>query len=83
MNMKTINVRELQRNMKTVAAAVARGQHFIVLKNARPVFEIWPTVERRKKQSKTIFDAFKHIQFRSKEKNLSQKIDDIVYQEKR
>jgi antitoxin (DNA-binding transcriptional repressor) of toxin-antitoxin stability system len=84
MKPKVINVREFQRNMSAVIDEVMAGQSFEVVRNARPAFTMSPpvkkTVKKRKKFTQEEYlAALRKMQFRSGEKNLSQKIDEIVY----
>ncbi|MEI8104068.1 MAG: hypothetical protein WCG84_04170 [Candidatus Moraniibacteriota bacterium] len=81
--MKTINVRELQRNMKAVTQAVVAGEKFQVLKNARPVFIITPSFVKPVKKKHTreeFFVALDKMRFSlPKKERLSENIDKIVY----
>jgi len=72
-----INIRDLYRNMKDITDRAVNGESFEVSKNHVPVFNIQPAGARKKKA----FDvkAFAKLQFHSGEKNLSQRIDEIVY----
>lgn len=76
---KTIGVRELTRNMKTISRAAKHGASFIVMKNAEPVFRIEPVAEEIKKKGKYTKEDLFSIRFNSGEKDLSQRIDEIVY----
>jgi antitoxin (DNA-binding transcriptional repressor) of toxin-antitoxin stability system len=83
--MKTINVRDLQRNMKAVAAEVVGGERFQVLKNSRPLFLITPSpvkpikLIKKKHTREEFFAALDKMRFHSGEKDLSERIDEIVY----
>lgn len=82
--MKTINVRELQRNMKSIAEKVKQGESFIVLKNSEFIFQINPFNKgdlrvATKKDKQTLDTIFRDMQFSSGEKNLSKKIDQLIY----
>ncbi len=83
--MQTINIRQLQHNMKDVATKVQQGESFAVFRNSDLIFQINPatTIELpRKKQGKektTLHDIFKNMQSTSKYKNTSQEVDTIVY----
>lgn len=77
METTTIGIKQLHTKLKTITRAAVLGRSFIVLKNARPVFRIEPVVKQTKK-AYTLADIMK-IRFRGREKNLSKKIDHIVY----
>ena len=74
---KIIGVRELVRNTKAVSRETRKGVSFIVMRNTEPLFRIEPVVEGRgKKYSKKDLMG---IRFKSGERDLSKKIDNIVY----
>lgn len=77
--MKTniIGIKQLHQELKQITTAVAEGESFIVVRNSQPVFRIEPLEDHTKK--KYSLQDFKKIQIKSKEKNLSSKIDEIVY----
>lgn len=80
--MNTINIREFQRNMKSVGEKVAKGRSFLVLKNAKPVFEVRPvTLETHKKTKRTQKEFLRDLSAIRihGEKDLSRNIDKIVY----
>jgi len=76
MEQNTIGVRELQRNFKKITNKALRGQAFVVVRNAKPVFNIIPALPRQKKY--TLKD-FKRLRFRGGEPDLSSRIDEVVY----
>jgi len=61
---------------------VNQGNEFIVVKNSKPAFKIVPINKKEKinhqEDNKKLIKKLKKIQF-VKNKNLSQKIDNIVY----
>lgn len=75
---KIIGVRELSRNMKAVSRATKRGMSYLVMRNNEPLFHINPVAEEGSKKKYTKEDLFS-IRFNSGEKDLSQRIDEIVY----
>ena len=84
MKVKTINIREFQRNISAIADQVLKGESFLVLRNAKPAFKVTPDVEvapkkRKKFTQEEYLAALKKMQFHSGEKNLSGRIDEIVY----
>ena len=72
-----IGIKELQGNLKRVADAAQRGETFTVVRDSKPVFRIEPVVARTGKKY-TKKDLLS-IRFHSGEKNLSKRIDEIVY----
>ena len=77
MNDKMIGIKELHQNLKTVSEEARQGQSFIVIKNSKPVFKIVPLGENT--LPKYSLSDFKKIQFKVRDKNLSKKIDNIMY----
>lgn len=74
---KVIGVRELVRNAKSVSRQTRKGVSFVVMRNREPLFRVEPVTERRGKKY-TKKDLFS-LQFRSGDKNLSKRIDEILY----
>lgn len=72
-----IGVKQLYKNLKGITRRVQRGESFIVVKRSKPVFRVIPYQEERPKKY-TLKDLEK-LQFKSGDKDLSQKIDEIVY----
>jgi antitoxin (DNA-binding transcriptional repressor) of toxin-antitoxin stability system len=77
MTEKLIGIKNLQNNLKRVSDDVLNGKSFLVLKNSKPVFRIVPLSEE--KLPKYSLDDFKKIQFKSRSKNLSKHVDNILY----
>lgn len=76
MEPKIIGVREFHQNFKKVAMAAKRGTRFIVTAHRTPVFRIEPMEKREPKYTlKDLMD----IRFHDPDRNLSKKIDEIVY----
>lgn len=73
-----IGVRELSRDMKRISLAVKRGESFLVMRNTEPIFRIEPIVEKKNNGKYTLKDLMS-IRFKSGEKNLSKRVDEIVY----
>ena len=76
---QTIGIKELHANFPKITRATQRGQSFLVLKHARPVFRIEPTNLHPVHKKKGDLRNFLKIGFRSGEKHLSQRIDEILY----
>lgn len=77
MNNKMIGIRELHKNLKSVSEEVSKGQHFLVIKNSKPVFRIVPLEDD--KLPKYSLKDIKDLQFKSRKKNLSKNIDKVLY----
>jgi len=73
---KTISIRQVHRELRSIAEQAQAGQAFIVQKNGTPVFRIAPVNRKRKY---TLADLRK-LQFSSGETDISQRIDEIVYE---
>ena len=72
-----IGIKELQRSLKKVADAAGRGETFTVVRDSKPVFRIEPVIARKgKKYTK---EDLLSIRFNSGEKDLSKRVDEIVY----
>ncbi len=76
---KAVGVRELHKELKYVVAMVSLGEEFIILKNNKPVFKISPLDKRLEVKKKYSLSDLHNLQFNSGQKNLSTKIDEIVY----
>ncbi|MDB5265010.1 MAG: hypothetical protein JWN64_581 [Parcubacteria group bacterium] len=76
MTPQIIGIKELQNKLKYVADATLLGVSFTVVRGSKPVFRIEPILPT--KRTGTLEDAFKALAFKG-EKDLSQRIDDIVY----
>ena len=77
MNDKMIGIKELHQSLKTVSEEAKQGQSFIVIKNSKPVFKIVPLTGNT--LPKYSLDDFKKVQFKVRDKNLSKKVDNIMY----
>ena len=75
---KIIGVRELTRNMKTISRAAKRGTSFLVMRNTEPIFRIEPITDEKQTGKYTLKDLI-GIRFKSGEKDLSKRVDEIVY----
>ncbi len=73
----TLNIRDVQRNLKSIADKVQRGASFMVFRNSKPIMKIVPI--HKAGAARTAHEAFRTLRFKSKKGNLSQRIDDIVY----
>jgi hypothetical protein len=71
--------------MKSISAKVQRGESFAVFKNSDLIFQINPATTvtlpkgKKPKEETTLHDVFNNMQITGKNKNTSQRIDDIVY----
>ena len=85
MQPKIIGMRELRHHLAKISHEAKRGQSFLVTIHNKAAFRIEPPKEQEptKKIGKRLVDEFKHIQFRSGDKHLSEKIDEIVYYDRR
>lgn len=83
--MKTVSIRDLQRNMKEISSEVQKGESFAVFKNSKLIFQINPAenidIADNGKTSKetTLHELFKDLQLDSPDQSTSENIDDIVY----
>ena len=73
---QTVGVKEFRENFKKYANATKRGQSFIVSNHKEPLFKVGPLEEPVGKY--TLKDMTK-IRFSHPDKNVSKKIDEIVY----
>ena len=85
MQPKTIGLRELRQQLAHVRQAAQKGQRFVVMAHHEIVFRIEPPQQRMDKKSvgKRLLEDFKNYQFHSNDPLLSQKIDEIVYEDRR
>ena len=74
---KAIGMKELQHTLAQVAREASAGKSFVVFKHARPAFRIEP-ITHREKNRYTLRDL-NDIRFKARDRNLSAKVDDIVY----
>lgn len=77
--MKTniIGIKQLHQQLKQITQSVTAGESFIVVRNSQPVFRIEPLHTTAPK--KYSLQDFKKIQVPGGDKNLSTKVDEIVY----
>lgn len=71
-----LGIKELQLNLKRVADAALKGASFTVVRDSKPVFRIEPV--RGEGRTGVLDDFFTEGVF-SGEKDLSQRIDDVLY----
>ncbi len=74
---KVIGIREFVRNTKAISRQTRRGVSFIVMRNTEPLFRVEPLAVRR--AGKYTLKDLIGIRFKSGEKDLSKRIDEIVY----
>jgi len=77
MEKRIIGIKELHKRLREVSDLVRQGYSFLVVKNSRPAFSIEPI--REETMRKYSLNDFDKIRFKSGDKNLSKKIDRIVY----
>jgi antitoxin (DNA-binding transcriptional repressor) of toxin-antitoxin stability system len=77
METQIIGIKELHKQLKEISEKVLRGESFLVVKNSKPVFRI-ESVKQSVIPRYTLKDL-KKAQFKGQDKNLSKKIDKIVY----
>ncbi|MCI0565765.1 hypothetical protein L0Y46_01060 [bacterium] len=75
---KIIGVREFSRSLKNISRETKRGVSFLVMRNTEPLFYVEPFKQGEKKGAYMLKDLT-GIRFKSEEKNLSRRIDEIVY----
>lgn len=68
-----IGVKHLQTRFKDVARAAQKGQSFLVMKHTTPLFRIEPVT--KKEQSCYTINDMTSIRFKSRDKNLSKKVN--------
>ncbi len=71
-----LGIKELQVNLKRVADAALKGASFTVVRDSKPVFRIEPIAVGTR--TGTLDDFLKTGRF-SGDKDLSQRIDEVVY----
>lgn len=72
-----IGVKHLQTRFAEVTRAVQKGESFIVMKHTQPLFRIEPVA--KKEQPRYTINDVMSIRFKSRDKNLSKKIDACLY----
>ncbi len=72
-----IGIKQLHTQLRKISQETLKGRSFIVVKNSRPVFRIEPISDSKEK--KYNFSDLKGLQFQCSDKNLSKKIDKIMY----
>jgi len=78
MRERIVGIRQLHRDLTKIMKAVSKGDEFVVMRNSKPVFRIMP-LERHPTPRLFTLKDLKKLQFHSGEKDLSKKIDEIVY----
>lgn len=73
-----IGIKQLHKELTKVAHAAQRGKSFLVVRHAKPVFRIEPAMPAGKRKKYQLSDLLA-LRFHSGDKNLSQKVDEIVY----
>lgn len=73
-----IGVKQLYKNLRDIAKRAKAGESFVVVKHATPLFRIVPSEQDATQKPFTLRDVIA-LRFRSGEKKLHEKIDEIVY----
>ena len=74
-----IGVKQLYTDFQKISKRVQKGESFIVMKHSTPLFRLVPYQKvNQEKRPYTLKDLQK-LQFRSGDKDLSKKVDRIVY----
>ena len=76
-----IGTKELQKNIKMVKDGVALGNTYVVVSHTTPIFKISPCNLNSENKKYSLGDL-KNFRFKSKIKDLSKTIDDVVYNKK-
>ena len=81
MEPQIIGIKQLHKELSQVAQAASGGRSFVVLKHAHPLFRIVPLEYPTGQQPKKKFQLadLLNLRFEARDKNLSKKIDEIVY----
>ena len=77
MEAQIIGVKQLHKNLKQISEAAIKGESFLIVRNSKPVFRIEP-IKKILNKKHTINDLWK-IRFENDDKDLSKKIDKILY----
>lgn len=75
---KTITTRDFLRQFKRIKESVRRGSIYTVTDRGEVAFEVRPSTKAKRKPKYTLDDILK-LTFNSGEKNLSSRVDEIVY----
>ncbi|MBU4332624.1 hypothetical protein KKD19_03080 [Patescibacteria group bacterium] len=75
-----IGVKQLYTNLKKISQRTAKGESFIVVRRSQPLFRVIP-YQKEESKKYTLKDLEK-LQFNSGDKDLSKKIDEVVYKHK-
>jgi len=73
---ETIGVKELYSSLTKITRATNRGESFIVMKHAKPLFRIEPLLTHQKEYT---FDDLKKLQFKGGGRHTSGNVDKFVY----
>lgn len=79
MERQIIGIKQVYTGLKEITEQARRGRSFLVVKNSQPAFRIEPPDEQVSPRKKYTLKDFKRLEFSSGERNLSQRIDEIVY----
>ena len=75
---ETIGVKQLYKNLRSIAKRAKAGESFTVVRHVTPLFRIVPHDQNNKEKPYTLRDVLT-LEFRSGEKDLRKKIDAIAY----
>lgn len=74
-----IGIKQLYKELPRVAKAAQMGRSFLVVKHNKPIFRIEPVRMPGTARKKNTLTDFERLQFRGGDRNISKKIDQIVY----
>ncbi|MBM3255902.1 MAG: hypothetical protein FJZ04_00300 [Candidatus Moranbacteria bacterium] len=77
MEAQIIGIKKLHKDLRRISCEALAGSSFIVVRSSKPVFRIEPIGNLVK--PRYTFRDLEKIKFKSKDRNLSKKIDKIVY----
>lgn len=76
LSLPTVGAKEFRQNMRKYARAVKRGKTFVVKSHNEVLFKIVPADKQNKIYT---LEDMMNIRFSHPDKNLSKKVDEIVY----
>lgn len=76
-----VGIKQLHKDMSRIARRVKRGERVLVMKHAVPMFVLAPyhSWERTRQNKKYTLDDLRKLQGKGGDKNISKKIDTLVY----
>lgn len=74
-----IGVKQFHLEFKKITEQARRGKSFLIVRHRAPLFRIEPPVSKEQKKKKYTLRDLESIHFTGKDRDLSKKIDRIVY----